>query len=164
MPDDVAILEAVLSEVDALLRSRPRGTTRSAPLDNRRDEGRSGRCAATSTPTHCGPSAGTSSKSLPRSRASRPKATRRIEARMGPIMTHVPRETVTCSSCGRTFDRVQQKAWTGLPLSPRLRQHARLAAWHLAILREMGIDRRPTAICGDCYKLFMDWLDQKPTN
>ena len=79
-------------------------------------------------------------------------------------MTHVPRETVTCSSCGRTFDKVRPKAWTALPLSPRSRQYARLAARHLAILREMGIDRRPTAICGECYKLFMDWLEQKPNN
>jgi hypothetical protein len=79
-------------------------------------------------------------------------------------MTHTPRETVTCTSCGRTFERDRPKAWEALPLSLRPSQYARLAARHLAILREMGIDRRPTAICGDCYKLFMDWLDQKPAN
>lgn len=64
-------------------------------------------------------------------------------------MTHVPHESVTCNSCGRTFDRVRPKG---------------LDSRRWAILREMGIDRRPTAICGGCYKLFMDWLDQKPTN
>jgi hypothetical protein len=63
-------------------------------------------------------------------------------------MTHTPHETVTCSSCGRTFNREFPK---GLE---RLR---------LEMLREMRVDRS-TAVCTDCYKLFMDWLDQKPTN
>ena len=60
-------------------------------------------------------------------------------------MTHVPRETVTCSSCGQTFDRIRSK-----PLPP-------------GILRELQTDHL-AAMCGDCHKLFMDWLDKKPTN
>jgi hypothetical protein len=64
-------------------------------------------------------------------------------------MTHAPHETVTCSSCGRTFERDRPKVLDN-PL-------------YLAMLRELRVDQL-AAICGDCYKLFMDWLDQKPTN
>ena len=65
------------------------------------------------------------------------------------IMTHTPHETVTCSSCGRTFDRVRPKVLDSVR--------------HLAILRELRVDQL-AAICDDCYKLFMDWLDEKPAN
>jgi len=64
-------------------------------------------------------------------------------------MTHVPRETATCSTCGRTFDRVALG-------------HG-FTSYFAPVDRQLGVDR-PPATCGDCYKLFMDWLDQKPTN
>jgi hypothetical protein len=68
-------------------------------------------------------------------------------------MTHVPRETVTCTSRGRTFD----KAAAGLRVWGDGGSHFSL------VDREMRLDR-PTATCSDCYKLFMDWLEQKPNN
>jgi len=69
------------------------------------------------------------------------------------IMTHVPRETVKCTSCGRNFDKT----------APDLRVWGGPGNYFSLIDREMRLDR-PTATCGDCYKLFMDWLDQKPPN
>ena len=61
-------------------------------------------------------------------------------------MTHVPRETATCTSCGRTFDR-----------------DPGFTSYFTPIDRQMRVNK-PPAICGDCQKRFIDWLDQKPTN
>ena len=65
------------------------------------------------------------------------------------IMADVPRKTATCTCCGRTFDKVT--------LDPNF------ASYLKPIDRRMRVDQ-PAAICSDCYKLFMDWLDRKPTN
>ena len=68
-------------------------------------------------------------------------------------MTHVPRETVTCTSCGRTFDKAD----------PDLRVWGGPGSYFSPVDRELRVGR-PTATCGECYKLFMDWLEQKPNN
>jgi hypothetical protein len=68
-------------------------------------------------------------------------------------MTHVPRETVKCTSCGRTFDKA----------APDLRVWGGAGNYFAVVDRKLGLDR-PTATCGDCLKLFMDWLEPKPTN